>query len=174
MKAALGTFLVLLCIPAFADYRPNYGGWAHERDCEGSENSSCRPHHHVLNDIGVKIATEKVIHKPFIEYVNTVGLPYGVDRWDLRSKIISSFIRYFSENRLELLKLTTKEFGNAVGGCLHQPPFESYQLEYSQEECERFKSGTPKPQTDPNRSRLPRPRIEDFIEEYLGHEKDII
>ncbi|MFW7378689.1 MAG: hypothetical protein ACOH5I_07780 [Oligoflexus sp.] len=174
MKTSLVVSMPLFSSPLLADYRDGHGGWAHSHGCEKSEQSNCEPHHHVLNDIGVKIATEKVINKPFIKYANAAGLPEGADRWDMRSKLISAFIRYFNENRLELLKMVKEKDGNAVGGCLHQPPFESYQLEHSQEERDRFELGLPKPQLDPSKPKLPMPRIEDFIEEYTGNKTDKI
>lgn len=90
------------------------------------------------------------------------------------TKLIHAFKVYFTENQKELLQAIPESIGNAPGYCRYAPTKGVTTLEHSEEECDRFKAGTPKPQEDPNKPKIPRPRIEDFIEEYLGNKSDKI
>ncbi|MFW7381759.1 MAG: hypothetical protein ACOH5I_23325 [Oligoflexus sp.] len=177
MRTLLPAFLLLLCSPLLADYREGHGGWTHPHNCEGSKNPNCSPHHHYLKLRGIDLATRETLSDALAVYNRTVGLPKKVIEkgyYEFSEKIKEKFILFFEENPRELLEVIPKSLGNAPSGCIYAPPKEVSLLEHSEEECERFKSGTPKPHSDPNKPRIPRPRIEDFIDEYVGREKDRI
>ncbi|MFW7378690.1 MAG: hypothetical protein ACOH5I_07785 [Oligoflexus sp.] len=174
MRTLLATFLLLLCSPLIADYRDGYGGWTHAHDCKESKLPNCTPHHHILDKIGIEIATEKVLDEAIIIYHRTPTFPKKFIPEKNYEKLKEKLIEYFTENPKELLEVVPKSLGNAPNGCDYSPPKEIDTLEHSEEECERFKSGTPKPQLDPSKPRLTRPMIEDFIEEYPGNKTDKI
>ncbi|MFW7378691.1 MAG: hypothetical protein ACOH5I_07790 [Oligoflexus sp.] len=57
----------------YGDFRQGSGGWAHTHDCKQSENSNCTPHHHALDELGKKMAIEKLVHRDVMTFRNKKG-----------------------------------------------------------------------------------------------------